>query len=92
MKETRVVAPIDEEMTASLPSKTCHSIGFVSSDGVVRFSEFIRGTEDSVCIVLVRSFSVATRRIPSSQSPLGVPISVWPERSQTLACVRFEDR
>jgi hypothetical protein len=75
----------------SLPGSQCHSIGFVSSDGVVRFSQQISSETFSVCIVLFQSLSVATRRVPSSESGMGVPLSIWPERHQKLACVRFED-
>lgn len=57
-----------------MPWKQCRSIGFVSNDGVVHFSENISSETSLVCIILVRGFSAATRRAA---------------RHEGLACVSF---
>jgi hypothetical protein len=67
----------------------CRAAGFVGSDGVLRFSQPVSPATTSVCTSLFRSYSATTRRIPASESGLGVPLTVWPERTQTLACVYF---
>ena len=79
----------DRNVIETTPWSQCRSIGLVSSDGVVRFSQQITSETSSVCIVLLRSFSVGTRRVPAWESGMGVPLSVWPERQQKLACVDF---
>lgn len=68
--------------------RSCFSVGFVGSDGVVRFSQFIHSETSSVCIVLTRSSSTATVRVPGSQSG---SVNAWPPRREALACVSFRD-
>ena len=79
----------EREVIQTTPWSQSRSIGFVGSDGGVRFSQFINPETSSVCIVLTRSFSAATVRVPGSQSRLGVPVTAWPPRRGALACVLF---
>lgn len=78
----------DRDVTWTVPRTRCRSIGFVDSDGVVRFSQQISSDTTSVCVVLLGSFSAVTRQSPS-WSGIGVPVNTWPDRYHELACVRF---
>jgi hypothetical protein len=77
----------DREVVQTTPWTECRFIGLVSSDGTVRFSQWIKPGTTSVCVVLMRSFSAKTSRVPGSRSGIGVPVVAWPDRYESLACV-----